>query len=277
VSRFTPLDRLRRGAVVAVLLAMVPFAPARAQLGRMIKKAAQGAIQGAAQDKVQEKTQQPAAQRTTSARESLVPITSQSIDVLLAALAPSVQASQDFAARQARWEKEDAAFERHRACRDSTKKRLGPATPAQTPAVTQALKSYSLRYTTLMQRLAAVQQAGDSASMRAITDSAGIAGEQLENTLQPPLKACGAYVAQPTLSKPDASRLAPPNVPAGMTATQFGRLRERVAAWLLTDGTYAVGPDERSALEARRSDLAPLTPLFRGNALAWSYWSDLSR
>jgi hypothetical protein len=139
----------------------------------------------------------------------------------------------------------------------------------------QALQSYSVRFGALMQRQAAALQAGDSARARALTDSAGVAGEQMENVLVPALKACGAYVGVPSTGRPEEPQVAAPAVPAGMTARQFGRLRERVAAWLLTNGAYGVGDDERAALEARRQELAALTPLFRGDTLAWSSWGDL--
>jgi hypothetical protein len=64
--------------------------------------------------------------------------------------------------------------------------------------------------------------------------------------------------------------------PAGMSATQFGLLRERIAVYLLTRGKEdPFTPAERSALDARLNELDKLTAYFRDGALEWSSWSDL--
>ncbi len=55
-----------------------------------------------------------------------------------------------------------------------------------------------------------------------------------------------------------------------MTQTQFGLLRERVAAWLLAnDKRYTYSGPEQQALESRRAALAPLTPFFRDRSVEW--------
>lgn len=260
--------RLRRGLLLAALAAAaLPIAPAHAQLGRLIKKAAQGAVEGAARGAARD-----AAPAATGA--PAIAITSESIDQLLAALAPSVEAATAYEAARVRHETGTAKLEAHRTCRDSVKKAFG-GVMAPSAASMDAQVEYGSKVSELMLRMNAAQQAGDAARSRALLDSVGVLGEAMENTMLPALRKCGAYVpAAP--DSPRAPQVAPPKVPAGMTATQFGRLRERVAAWLLTDGAYTVGDDERGALDARRKDLAPLAPLFRGHALQWASWSDLS-
>src|SRR5690349_11262266 len=106
---------LGRVALVA-LLTTVPVHAAHAQLGKFIKKAAEGAVQGATQGAVQSAASTPA--RSTR-EEAIVAITPQNLDALLAALAPTVKAAQAHEARRARYEEQTARFERHRACRDS--------------------------------------------------------------------------------------------------------------------------------------------------------------
>jgi hypothetical protein len=273
VTRSAISHRARASVLAALVTVILAPTSAHAQLGRVLKKAAQGAVQGATQG-----AKEPApnaAASVESRKEPAIPISARSLDALLTALGPSVRTLQDYEARRARYDEENGRFERHRACRDSVKKAHPVNGAAQTPAVVQAMQSYSVRYGALMQRQAAALRAGDSTRTRALTDSAGVAGEQMENVLVPALKACGAYVGVPSIARPEEPRVGAPAVPAGMTARQFGRLRERVAAWLLTNGAYDVGDDEREALEARKQDLAALTPLFRGDALVWSSWGDL--
>jgi hypothetical protein len=270
--------RALRGVALAALLATIPVTPAHAQFGKLIKKAAQGAVQGAAQGAAKNAAQNAtgnASNATPKADDGAVAITAQSLDALLAALGPSVKAAQDFDARRARYEQQHARFQAHQTCRDSIKK-AHPMPMAPTAAMLEAQQQYAQRAGALSQRLMAASQAGDTARTRAITDTVSMLGEQSENVYLPALKTCGAYVAPPT-ERPvrGGFRASAPTIPAGMTATQFGRLRERVAAWLLTNGTYTVSADEQAALTARKADLDTLTPLFRGNTLTWSSWGDL--
>jgi hypothetical protein len=269
-----------RALALAALLSVVSPAAAHAQFGKLIKKAAQGAMQGAAEGAAQNAAKNATGGERTR-EDAAVTITPQNLDLLLAALGPTAKAAQEEEAERTRYWAQQKKFEAHRACRDSIKSKY-PVNPiaAQSPDKIKAMQDYSIKSGPLMERYAQALQSGDAQKAQVYADSAGAAGEQLELIYTPQLKACGAYVSAPTDESKgrhggddEAGRA--PKVPAGMTATQFGRLREKVAAWLLTDGKYKVNDDERSALDARRKELDALTPLFRGNTLAWSSWGDL--
>jgi len=269
-----------RVIALAALLSVVSPAAAHAQFGKLIKKAAQGAMQGAAEGAAQNAAKNATGGERTR-EEATLTITPQNLDLLLAALGPAAKAAQEEEAQRTRYWAQQKKFEAHRACRDSIKSKF-PVNPlaAQAPDKIKAMQDYSIKSGPLMERYAQALQSGDTRKAQVYADSAGAAGEQLELIYTPQLKACGAYVSAPTDDSKghhggddEAGRA--PKVPAGMTATQFGRLREKVAAWLLTDGKYKVSDDERSALDARKKELDVLTPLFRGNTLAWSSWGDL--
>jgi hypothetical protein len=275
VARHAP-----RAIVFAALLAVVPTGTAHAQFGKLIKKAAQGAMQGAAEGAAQNAAKNAAG--GSAREESAVTITPQNLDLLLAALGPTAKAAQEEEAQRSRYWAQQKKLEAHQACRDSIKAKY-PVSPlaAQSPEKIKAMQDYSLKSGPLAERYSQALQSGDQAKARVYADSVGAAGEQLEAIYTPQLKACGAYVSAPTEESSkrrhgggdEASQA--PKVPAGMTATQFGRLREKVAAWLLTDGKYKVSDDEKAALDARKQELDALTPLFRGNTLVWSSWGDL--
>lgn len=275
MSRPAVTPRARRALLLAVA-ALVPFAPgtAHAQLGKLIKKAAQGAAQGAIQGEVKGAADGAPA-RAESRGAAPIAISSQSIDALLSALGPTAAAAAQYESARARHDAQRTKHERHRACRDTVHRRYQSATLVPTRATMDAQVAYGTKVAAIMERYTAATQAGKADAAQAMLDSAGALGEAMENDLIPALKQCGAYVPTPGES-PRAPDLPAPQVPPGMTPTQFGLLRERVAAWLLTDGAYKVGPDEKSALEGRAKDLAPLGPLFRGHTLRWTSWGDLT-
>lgn len=253
----------------------VPATAAQAQFGKLIKKAAQNVVQGASEAAASNGASS-ASNGSGNRGESAVEITPQSIDALLTALGPSMRAATAYENARASYEAQQAKYEAYGKCRTDVKRAHQNDVMVPSPATMQLQIDAGTQVAELMTRYAAAQQAGDAARTHALLDSASVIGERAENVLIPQLRTCGPHVGQPSGAKPEASSVPTPKVPNGMSATQFGLLRERVASWLLTNGQSRVSPNERSALDARKGDLAPLAPLFRGQALAWANWSDLS-
>ena len=68
----------------------------------------------------------------------------------------------------------------------------------------------------------------------------------------------------------------------GMNRYQLGLMRERVAAWLLSDGQLTgkyggvkFSDAESQALASRGTQLARFTPVFRNGVMEWTHWGDL--
>jgi hypothetical protein len=112
-------------------------------------------------------------------------------------------------------------------------------------------------------------------------DSMDLAGLEVLVIQYPSLATCGKPAPRP-LPPP-----APPTptqgemiaeTPGGMTGTQFGRLRELIAVYLLTSGEApGFSNAEQSAFGARSKELAALEPLFRSGALEWARWDSLGK
>lgn len=68
---------------------------------------------------------------------------------------------------------------------------------------------------------------------------------------------------------------------AGMTTSQFGRIRERIALWALIQEGHAKPTEgrftdaESQALQVKASELKTLAPFFRDGSLSWTNWGDL--
>ncbi|WP_353268624.1 hypothetical protein [Gemmatimonas sp.] len=75
-----------------------------------------------------------------------------------------------------------------------------------------------------------------------------------------------------------------PSVRGGMTAYEYGLLRERIALWALMQenpalrGTGKEGvftADETAALTAHAADIKKMSSLFKSDALIWKTWNDV--
>jgi hypothetical protein len=97
----------------------------------------------------------------------------------------------------------------------------------------------------------------------------------------PGIKKCGVRPVQPP--EPPARSSSGTTLAASartdFTRNQFGLLRERIGAWVLTQGKpdkhLAFTASEQAVMQARAKDLAVLEPYFRDGSIAWSYWGDL--
>ncbi|MGE0440858.1 MAG: hypothetical protein AB7L66_23035 [Gemmatimonadales bacterium] len=144
------------------------------------------------------------------------------------------------------------------------------------------------------ERLAARFQDGslDETARAAAYDSMSYALKVLMHYQSPPLAKCGLPVRAPEglqESVTDGDGKHPfkpvgpsPELPKGMTAQQYGRTRERVAAYLLTKGTFTPGFErlifteaERAVVDNHLAELQPFLPYFQEEAMPYLAWGDV--
>ncbi len=269
---------LRAPYTAAALLAVAAAAaPAEAQFLKRVKQMAQ--------DQVAEAVGARAAGAAHGqASRATVAITPERLDVFLAAMGPAVaRAERLYGARQAAaaYEAAVAAYQRKRearlACSDSVRQRSAAPTPDRQLRFARE----NARATPELQALQAAMTSGSPGRMEAVQERMEAREYRLSKILYPGLEVCGAYQERPT--KPPEPEPEPPVAPAagaagGMTAEQFGVLRERIAVYALTGGKQdPFTAEERAALDARAADLARLAPLFREGLLEWGHWYDLGK
>jgi hypothetical protein len=284
------LRRAAHACAAAAALATTAIAAtprdAEAQLLRRMKQAAQEHIANKAVDAgasriAGEETAPPGAPAaapaaTRNGGSSRLEITPERIDAFVVAMRPMVAAVERRraeSARQAAYTKRKDAWT---ACTDSNRARVQYAPPA-TAGIEENGK-WMDRSADYQVRSAKAGVAGDEAAAAALQDSMIAATYKGMTALYPAMGACGDYVYAPAPVPAAQSRADSSAVPTatGMTPTQFGLLRERIAAFIITDGADdGFSPAEREALTAKKSALAPLGPLFRDGSLAWTHWSDL--
>jgi hypothetical protein len=168
-------------------------------------------------------------------------------------------------------EAHDAAMTRYREARGSyndCKRRVtdGLIPDMRSPALQKAVVRFTDGNVRLTELQVQAQQAGKLALARAYADTVEQLQQAVEEASFPALRPqCGAPPREPApLAAPAKAAPAPvPAIPAGMTAYQFGVMRERVGAWLLADGAGgALRPAESAALESRRAALEGLRPYY---------------
>lgn len=291
--------RLALGVACGTALVAASAAPAHAQFGRLVKRAAAAATEAAAGAAAGRATNAAAAKAgvTSGAADAgeardadQLDITAERLDAFLVAMrGPAAAAEQRaaYAGRRAAWDKATADYADRNRVYDACRTRFVSNTrPDVSPAALARQERIANTVTALADRSVQAQQAGNTALVARLADSVEVLQHATEQVLFPTLaRSCGARPTKPASEPPSDDAPAAngpafrPAVPAGMTPRQFGTLRERVAAWLLAaDRRYVYAPAEQQALESRRAALAPLTPLFRGDHLAWgSYMHGLGK
>ena len=270
------------GAALLALALAAAALPSRADaqlLGR-IKRAAQSAATDAAGNKLGATAAEKAGVTTPAAGSSGAParpvlvVTTENIDLLIAAFEPTLTAQQRHQAVLRAAEAHGAFV----ACRAEAQQKMY-ANPTESPAGAAEAKRMNAKADDLADRVGKLNPMQDQARVIALADSADMYRYRAQRASYPALFGkCGefSWPNRDPAAQASASFQAPaPAVPPGMSSTQFGRLRERIALWALGKPT-GFTDDELSALESRRPQLSPLAEAFRGGALVWSSWSDLT-
>jgi hypothetical protein len=292
------LHAARRRAVSLAILALATLATPQtghAQLLKKLKDATKKSATDAAADKVlgpdSAKTApasgapSPDAAAPAGRSSTQLEITTGRIDVMLAALEP-------LATERERAAKADQAWRAYEKARDDWTRCYNTSITAANAAtlVQQSDEAAMEKANQRMQKAAAEMQTASADTVRMAAAQAELeeAGYAFMAAQYPSVaRKCGASPGQ----RPDfgartyrsqeavVQRIAREG---GMNSYQLGLMRERVAAWLLSDGqltgNYAgvkLSDAEAQALASRRAQLARFTPLFRNGILEWTHWSDL--
>ncbi len=134
-----------------------------------------------------------------------------------------------------------------------------------------------------------VMQANDTTRMRILGDSAQLVSDLGMRAMIPGIKKCGSKPPKPT-EKPfeggSRKALVSAEAKAQFTGTQLGVLRERIGAYVLSNGKFGPGytseymvfsEAELAALAEAMPKLKKLEPHFRDGSLGWGSWYDLGK
>lgn len=275
---------------VACLALAAPASTAHAQFGKLIKRAAAAAGDVAAEaaaGKAAEKAGGTAVGRaaasgtsSSASGSSILEITPERIDAFLVAMRGPIELGRQRAAHAARLAEYEQARQTYGTRTREYERCSGDYASRVRPAITPATQARNERIADQISAMAdaaiAAQERGDTARVRAFADSSATLSRAMAANMYPGLaKACGTHPGrEPVRPSGEPPRADDPAFraerPAGMTVAQMGMLHERIGAWLLAnDRRYTYAEAERAALEGKRPALAPLTPLFRGEHMAW--------
>jgi hypothetical protein len=268
--------------LAAMFSLAVTAVPAEGQLLKRIKQAAQEKVADAVgQTETGGSASAPAA---PAEKKGPTPITAERLEVFLVSMRPAIDAAErgraEFEARKAHGEatkRYESAAKRYEACTDTIMVRERPrlvALATRDPNFQTRLQ-YRPEWEPLFEAQRQAMARNDVPRMEAIGDSLAVLQRAEFARLIPALKECGQAPRKPAAA-PTASETTPEQLivpPAGMTRSQFGRLRERVAVYAITGGKEdPFTAEERAVLDARAADLAKLAPLFRDGLLEWGQW-----
>lgn len=279
-----PRVRGTLAAALLVLLALVPR-PSDAQVGKLLKKAkdkaadaATKAVDAVGTDKDKAKTAAAAkagapasASAPTPASHPALDVTGDNLDMFIAVMKSDVAR---YAPRLA-WAKKVKA---RAACQDSVMK--DPAAMMKGGERNRVEeKKAQARLDALSASMQAAAQAQQADRLEAIVDSMRVA-QEVQNYWQiPGLRRCGL----PSDPPPGATgKLAgpAPALPDDITPNQYGLLRERIAAWLLSHGKVGaplLKAEETALLAQRVGELTPFTDYFRNGVIEWLEWQDVEQ
>ena len=298
------MRRPLQSIAAALCLAAVTAAPAHAQLLKRIKQAATDKIADKAVDKAADRAGVPSsaapsdsASATTSgaparvnrgsqgvystvqptsagAQGSKLDITDERIVAFIDAMEPVVAAGRELrASRDAQKQ-----LETYTTCSANAMLK-GPQ------ALTAAQDAESDRITAQISKLttALLADGGTRDTMRinATNDSIQTLSDRQQRLIFPAIAKCGARPAKRAPSRITAdyngtiTNPAPKRI-AGATPAQFGRMRERIALYLIDpQRANDLTPEERGAIDGHAKQLADIGAGFRSNLYNWRTWSEL--
>ena len=283
--------------------------PADAQLMGRLKKAAAGAVADRAADAAARRVLGDSAAApadaaapaggaaasrsgsTPAAAASRGPdkldITSARIDTFIVAMRPLVVAARERQAFVDLQKKEQEWQEcRGRAIQESTAAMMsGDRSKLPSPAAQKQIDAYLDHNSKLSEQMVAAMQAGQMERQQQLADSMMVINEKAQALQYPAIGTqCGQKVVAPKAPAGElredgsiASTVGPDRAATGgWSPTQFGRLRERIALYLVApDKATDLSADERAAIDARRADLASYAAAFTAGTMEWKSWGDV--
>ncbi|GLC25495.1 hypothetical protein [Roseisolibacter agri] len=285
------------GAAVALTVAAAP-APAHAQLLKRIKQAATEKAAEAAGRKVlggdsasaPAAADAPAARGTSSAAASAsarssgpakLEITGERVALFLTAMEPALDAARErdaYLAAKAKRQQYDKCVGDVQV-KNAQAMARGEDVPTPTKAQQAEMDRIADRGTVIVNEMMAAQQKNDTAKIRVLVEESERNLFRMTLLATPAIgRTCGT-TPPPKAVEPDEARMKEKSRPRkvdGMSATQFGRMRERIAMYLVApEKGNDLTPEEKSAIDARRADFAPFVKAWKDGSLEWSYWGDV--
>lgn len=284
---------LSRAALLAALSASVATT-AHAQLGKL-KKIGVDAAKDAAMGKKPEPPKDPTAPRID------YNITAERLTAIVTALKPSLAAAQ----------RQMAVAEKERAAR-TVKVDYDAKFKASSDCLTKSMKGLPDLGATESPKYEALQKKAEAASKRvssasaakknreylAASDTAMVASMRMNAMMyknscpEMPFKpdalieaeaaSMDRAAAEANSNSQSSSELdVPPEARAGMTTGQWGKIRERVACWLLIQsGDLPATAEkfteaEQSLLSSRAAEIKEFGPVFKSGTMQWVNWGDI--
>ena len=270
---FTTLSCASLAAVLSVGLAT----PGEAQIGR-IRKIATDAATG-------KKPEDPTAARVT------YEITADRLSAIVTALTPALAAAQRDADAKAATAAYDAKYKTASEC--LTKAMTGTPDPAGMQG--DKYTAIADKLSTITSKLSAAMTAKRHRESVALQDTAIVLQTSMGAMLfkhtcpampyKPPVvidqlaAQMANHEANPS-GTPNELQV-PPEARAGMTTGQWGRVRERLAVWLLIQSGDLPATSEKftdaeqAVLSARSADIKKFGPLFKSGSMQWVHWTDV--
>ena len=278
-GRFTFFSR----AAFLVALSMSTATSAHAQLGKL-KKIGADAAKDAAMGK---KPEDPTAARIT------YDITAERLSAIVTALTPSLAAAQRAADAKAVATGYDAKF---KAASDCLQKSAS-GTPDMVALQSSKYVAMAEHASALGAKVSAAFNAKRYREYLALQDTATVlqvqsAAMMFKNSCPPlPYRPAALIDAQAadmeraasgaTRSASSSELVVAPDARAGMTTGQWGRVRERIALWLLIQSgdVPATGEKftdaEQAVLSARATEIKKFGPVFKSGSMPWVSWGDV--
>lgn len=274
------LTRVSCASLIAAL-SMSVATPGQAQIGR-IKKAATDAAKDAATGK---KPEDPTAAKVT------YEITNDRVSAIVAGLAPVLAAAQRDADAKAVKDAYEAKFKAAKDCLD----KIQGGTPDMAKMQSKEYMGTMEKLQSVNDRLPKAMSAKKHRETVALQDTSIVL--QLSVATMMFKSNCPAVPYKPAAlidqlaaqmasaeSNPQGSSgelVVPPDARGGMTTGQWGRVRERLAVWLLIQSgdlpptAEKFTDSEQSVLKSRSGDITKLGPLFKSGSMQWAHWTDV--
>jgi hypothetical protein len=211
---------------------------------------------------------------STGAQGSKAEITNERITQFIDAMGPVIAAGREVRAERAAKEQLESY---HKCSAEAMLKGPGTLTNAQSAESERLAEQVSK----LSGQMLAASGSRDTIRINQLNDSIQVLSDKQMRLIYPQIVKCGARPGKRaasniqtdfhgTITNPAPARI------AGMTPAQFGRMRERIALYLVApQKPNDLSADERAALDARSKDLAEITAGFRSNLYNWQTWSEI--
>jgi hypothetical protein len=271
------------------LLGLAPSA-AQAQFGKLKDMGARAAKEAAARKVIEaaggEVSSAGSSGSSSSSGRVSYDITAERLDAVLAAITPFVEEAK----RRESAKQQVAAFEAKRKTYEDCATAAAKRTMAVTPENIQKSAEFTARTAPMLERYSVISQdpskkremlmLQDSMTVLSVQGQLVMVGGKCGTPVYRTLAIVDAELAEEQ-SSGDGQIQVPAAQRAGMTTSQFGRIRERIALWALIQEGHAKPTEgrftdaESQALQVKASELKTLAPFFRDGSLSWTNWGDL--